>query len=107
MYIETLKPLLNCSVTDTLSAEIAGCEEGDLHAMENDTLKLTCVAEGIPGPIYTWLHNGKLQLSSRGELLKENMPKEDTGTYACLVDSQIVKETARKECQVHVQCKYI
>ena len=62
------------------------------NAAEDETIEFECAAEGAPGPIIKWIHNGKPieeappnpRRSLEGnKIVLRNIVKTDTGNYGC------------------------
>ncbi|XP_057661524.1 protein amalgam-like isoform X1 [Diorhabda carinulata] len=56
-----------------------------------ETLKMTCVASGLPKPTISW-HKGSERLEVQGDTLTiPNLSESDEGTYRCLADNGLQK----------------
>lgn len=66
-----------------------------------ETLKLTCVASGLPKPTISW-HKGSERLEVQGDTLTiPNLSESDEGTYRCLADNHIQKPS-HHHISIHV-----
>eukprot|EP00794_Sanderia_malayensis_P015668 gene15668-17248_t len=57
------------------------------NVFEGDELRLECYATGIPTPIVTWKHNGKL-LDTKGVLFIKEVQQRHNGTYKCIARNE-------------------
>lgn len=62
------------------------------NVAEDETVKLTCEASGIPEPQIKWIHNGKpigeapsndRRIVGPNSIVIKNLIKKDTGNYGC------------------------
>ncbi|KAJ8968452.1 hypothetical protein NQ317_018136 [Molorchus minor] len=70
----------------------------------DDTLKLTCNADGNPQPKITWYKNNKRLDVSGNTLIIEKLKLGDAGTYRCLADNKI-EPPAHHNIIIYIQHK--
>ncbi|KAK7506394.1 hypothetical protein BaRGS_00002506 [Batillaria attramentaria] len=65
--------------------------------IEGSAKRLTCSANAIPSPVYSWFHNGQLkgQNSSTGVLRLQNLRQSDSGEYRCLASNKLGSELSQ------------
>ena len=67
------------------------------------SITLTCQADGVPPPSYSWKFNGKFNGVTQNTLTLTNVDVKDAGNYTCVATNNLGKEETTRV--VNVECK--
>lgn len=88
---EIQKPISNQNIESKRIGPVVMTIGDNITAFSGSTIKITCIASGIPKPLITWLKDGravipgeKKIIDQKGSLTLRGVVSQDSGRYTCV-----------------------